>query len=373
MRFDQVTKRFGPQNAAVKNLNLVARAGELLVLLGPSGSGKTTALRMIAGLEKPTDGDIYIGDANVTRLAPGARDVAMVFQNYALYPHMNVRENLAYPLKLRRAQAQDTGNRVEEVAGQLGIRELLDRLPRQLSGGQAQRVALGRAIIREPRVFLLDEPLSNLDAKLRLRTRAELQKLHRQLGVTTIYVTHDQEEAMTLGTRIAILKDGELTQVGTPSEIYHRPVNTFVAGFIGRPAMNLIQGHLLRTDSKLALEINGLSWILPSRTLRAAKGSLNPGQRVILGVRPEDILIPEDALESGRSIECSVDLVERIEPEILVYLAIGSATLIAHNYSRVRVKSGQQVNVRFREDRIYLFDAETGDRLTRYEGGDTEL
>jgi multiple sugar transport system ATP-binding protein len=271
VRFEQVTKRFGAVTA-VDNLTLHIQPGEFMVLVGPSGCGKTTALRMLAGLEDPTAGEIYIGERCVNDVSPRDRDIAMVFQNYALYPHMRVYDNIAFGLRLRelkgvlwqlthlseaRAIKQRIDARVRQVAQMLEIENLLHRLPKELSGGQRQRVALARAIVRQPKVFLMDEPLSNLDAKLRDQTRAELKKLQERLGVTTIYVTHDQKEAMTLGTRIAVMKDGVLQQVGTPEEVYFRPANTFVATFVGAPPMNLLQAQVVEHDGKPALQLGG--------------------------------------------------------------------------------------------------------------------
>jgi multiple sugar transport system ATP-binding protein len=271
VRFEQVTKRFGAVTA-VDNLTLHIQPGEFMVLVGPSGCGKTTALRMLAGLEDPTAGEIYIGERCVNDVSPRDRDIAMVFQNYALYPHMRVYDNIAFGLRLRelkgalwqlthlseaRAIKGHIDSRVRQVAQMLEIENLLHRLPKELSGGQRQRVALARAIVRQPKVFLMDEPLSNLDAKLRDQTRAELKKLQERLGVTTIYVTHDQKEAMTLGTRIAVMKDGVLQQVGTPEEVYFRPANTFVATFVGAPPMNLLQAQVIEHDGKPALRVGG--------------------------------------------------------------------------------------------------------------------
>jgi multiple sugar transport system ATP-binding protein len=303
---DHVRKVFGGDVVAVDDVSLEIADGEFLVLVGPSGCGKSTLLRMIAGLEDVTGGGISIGGRDVTDLPPRARDIAMVFQTYALYPHMSVRENLGYGLKVRKTQKQEAGRRVAEVAEMLGLESLLDRRPAALSGGQRQRVAMGRAIVREPQAFLMDEPLSNLDAKLRVSMRAQLSSLHSRLGTTTIYVTHDQVEAMTLGERVAVMRDGRILQVDTPQTLYSRPVNLFVAAFIGSPAMNLVEASL--ADD--ALEFGGFRIPLPA-------GSPLDGvpSRMIVGVRPEAF---EDAALADPSlpqVEVQVDVVEDLGPD----------------------------------------------------------
>src|SRR6266508_3346760 len=285
---DHITKKYG-EVTAVNDLNIQIRDQEFLVLVGPSGCGKSTALRMIAGLEEITGGDLYIGDRRVNDVAPKDRDVAMVFQSYALYPHMTVYDNMAFGLKLRKYPRAEIDRRVKEAAEMLGIQELLARKPRQLSGGQRQRVALGRAIVREPQVFLMDEPLSNLDAKLRVETRAGLIKLHQRLLTTTVYVTHDQTEAMTMGHRIAVLRDGVMQQLDTPQTLYDRPANLFVAGFIGTPAMNFFPGQLASDDGgqSLWVQTSGLKLKVPE-TMRGRLAS-QTGREVVFGVRPEHI------------------------------------------------------------------------------------
>ncbi|HEY7237379.1 MAG TPA: ABC transporter ATP-binding protein, partial [Gemmatimonadaceae bacterium] len=286
---DRIDKRYPNGFVASRDLSLEIADGELLVLVGPSGSGKSTVLRMIAGLEKPTGGTITIGDRDVTHLPPQERDIAMVFQSYALYPHMTVRENMAFGLRLRRQPNEVVARRIGEVAEALGLTPMLDRKPAQLSGGQRQRVALGRAIVREPKAFLFDEPLSNLDAQLRVETRAELARLHRRLGATMVYVTHDQVEAMTLGTRVAVLKDGMLQQVAPPMELYREPQNQFVASFIGSPSMNFVRGAIQRDGGRLRFVAPGFSLALPDgRTMREGP--------VVVGVRPHDIAL--DGLDS---------------------------------------------------------------------------
>jgi multiple sugar transport system ATP-binding protein len=303
---EHVSKVFAGSVTAVDDISLEIASGEFLVLVGPSGCGKSTLLRMIAGLEEVTEGSIAIGDRDVTDLPPRARDIAMVFQTYALYPHMTVRENLGYGLKVRKTQKQEAGRRVGEVAEMLGLEKLLDRRPAALSGGQRQRVAMGRAIVREPKAFLMDEPLSNLDAKLRVSMRAQLSSLHARLGTTTIYVTHDQVEAMTLGQRVAVMRDGRILQIDTPQELYNRPVNLYVAAFIGSPAMNLVEA----TIADGAVEFGGLRLPLPPQNRL-------PGAppRVVVGIRPEafeDAGLADPALPQ---FDVQVDVVEDLGPD----------------------------------------------------------
>src|SRR5437773_10144636 len=282
--FDHVSKRYGDV-VAVNDLNLEIRDGEFMVLVGPSGCGKTTSLRMIAGLEEISDGTLRIGDRVVNDVAPKDRDIAMVFQSYALYPHMSVRDNLAFGLKLRKVPKAEIDRRVNQTAETIQLQKLLNRKPKELSGGQRQRVALGRAIVREPAVFLMDEPLSNLDAKLRVQTRAEIARLHQRMGTTFVYVTHDQVEAMTMGTRIAVMSEGILQQVGPPQELYDHPVNRFVAGFIGSPAMNFVEATVSGSGESATLETAGLKVPVPGH-LREAIGP-TVGHKVIVGFRPD--------------------------------------------------------------------------------------
>jgi multiple sugar transport system ATP-binding protein len=378
VRFEQVTKRFGAVTA-VDNLTLHIQPGEFMVLVGPSGCGKTTALRMLAGLEDPTAGEIYIGERCVNDVSPRDRDIAMVFQNYALYPHMRVYDNIAFGLRLRelkgalwqlthlseaRAIKQRIDARVRQVAQMLEIENLLHRLPKELSGGQRQRVALARAIVRQPKVFLMDEPLSNLDAKLRDQTRAELKKLQERLGVTTIYVTHDQKEAMTLGTRIAVMKDGVLQQVGTPEEVYFRPANTFVATFVGAPPMNLLQAQVIEHDGKPALRLGGNTIAV----LEAQARALTPwvGKPVLMGIRPQDIYTdrtaPPDAILS-EPIHAVVDVVEPHGDRNDVHLLIDGATAIAQLSARVKVSEGEPLPIRLHLEYLHLFDSGTGDAI----------
>jgi len=352
--WDQVTKKFG-QVVALDNLTLTAEDGEFLVLVGPSGCGKTTALRLVAGLEEPTSGLIWIGDRVVNDVPPRDRDVAMVFQSYALYPHMSVYDNMAFGLKLRGFPKAEIDRRVKQAAEILGIADLLNRKPRQLSGGQRQRVALGRAIVREPKVFLMDEPLSNLDAKLRVQTRAELKKLHQSLKTTTIYVTHDQVEAMTMGTRIAVMNKGVLQQVDTPQNVYEHPANIFVAGFIGSPAMNFFPGRLVTEDGHLLVDVGDFRVELPGRLGEAVR-AVAPGPEVVLGVRPEHIRLSGSA---GQGIRCRVEVVEPLGSETLVHVTSGRHTWTAWLPGMLGVEPGMNLALEFEAERLHLFDART--------------
>ncbi len=343
VRLEGVAKTYPNGHAAVRGIELEIADGEFMVLVGPSGCGKSTALRMIAGLETPTAGRILIGDRDVTVLPPQERDIAMVFQTYALYPHMTVRENLAFGLRMRGAGPELMKQRVEEAARALGLEQVLARRPAQLSGGQRQRVALGRAIVREPKVFLFDEPLSNLDAKLRVETRAELARLHRRLGATVVYVTHDQEEAMTLGWRVAVMRDGLLQQVSPPMELYRRPLNQFVAGFVGSPEMNFLPGETLG-----AVAPNG----------RAAG--------LTLGVRPHDIRV---VAQGTGDIDAQVDVVEPLGSELLVYLKPelppqpAPLPLKVVAPPELPIEEDHTVGIAFDRARLHWFDRETGRRV----------
>jgi multiple sugar transport system ATP-binding protein len=357
--FQDVTKSFG-QVLAVNQLNLQVAQGEFLVLLGPSGCGKTTSLRMLAGLERISRGTIRIGDTVVNELPPRARNVAMVFQSYALYPHLSVFDNLAYPLRIRGAPKTSIAPRVREVAALLQIGDLLERRPKQLSGGQRQRVALGRAIVRHPAVFLMDEPLSNLDAQLRVHTRGELKRLQSELGVTTIYVTHDQAEAMTLADRVAIMRDGLLQQVGPPREIYDRPANTFVGGFLGSPGMNFLRGRLSSEGSDLAWTANGLRLPLPmewTASLRAAPAY----EDVYFGVRPENVAILDQP--DGSALPADVYVSEALGNETLVRLQVAGQELVARADAAYEPAIGGQVWVKLNLSRAHLFDARTDQRI----------
>jgi len=346
---------------AVDDLTLEVEDREFLVLVGPSGCGKTTVLRCLAGLEEADSGEIHIGDRLVNDVSPKDRDIAMVFQNYALYPHMNVYDNMAFGLKLRRYPRPEIERRVRQAADMLGLLGLLDRKPRQLSGGQRQRVALGRAIVREPKVFLMDEPLSNLDAKLRVQTRAELIRLHRRLGITTIYVTHDQVEAMTMGDRIAVLNNGALQQVNTPLELFNRPANLFVAGFIGSPAMNFVAGTLEGRDGGIYFRAEPLLLRLPTAHVDKVQGRV--GGKVIFGVRPEDI--HDRGLDAGLAVAgqntatVTVDVTEPMGSTVNAYLTAGSHSLIADLKAETGAKDGHPLEVVFDMPKTHLFDPET--------------
>lgn len=317
--YEHVTKRFGDV-IAVNDLNIHIPDKEFLVFVGPSGCGKSTSLRLLAGLEEVTEGNIYIGDRLVNDVPPKDRDIAMVFQSYALYPHMSVYDNMAFGLRLRKVPKQEIDRRVKEAAQILGIENLLDRKPKQLSGGQRQRVAVGRAIVREPNVFLMDEPLSNLDAKLRVQARAEISKLHQRLETTFIYVTHDQMEAMTMGTRIAVLKDGILQQLDTPQTLYDAPINVFVAGFIGSPSMNFFDARLIERDGKIALDCRDFIVDVPENRANTYRPHL--GKEVIFGIRPEDVHDPDYAPPGIKQalVEAKVDVTELMGNEVIVYL-----------------------------------------------------
>jgi multiple sugar transport system ATP-binding protein len=354
---EHVDKTYPNGYVAARDLSLEIHDGELLVLVGPSGSGKSTVLRMMAGLEQVTAGAIRIGDRDVTDLPPQQRDIAMVFQNYALYPHMTVRENLGFGLMMRKQPRDVIDRRVQAVAASLGLDLLLDRKPAQLSGGQRQRVALGRAIVREPLAFLFDEPLSNLDAQLRVETRVELSRLHRKLGATMVYVTHDQSEALTLGDRIAILNEGVLQQIATPMELYEHPANKFVAGFIGSPAMNFFEGALTRTGAGGMCTFRGTDL-----TIRVP---CEPGtsERVFLGVRPQHLEVVADASGEG-SLRAEVGVVEPMGNEQIVYLTLpGGERVVAVAPVQPRIVPGEKVSIRVRPEGLHVFDAQTGKRI----------
>ena len=354
--FDHVWKRYG-EVVAVNDLSLDIRDEEFLVLVGPSGCGKTTSLRMIAGLEEVSDGTLKIGERVVNDLAPKDRDVAMVFQSYALYPHMSVRDNLSFGLKLRKVPKADIERRVKEAADILDLGNLLDRKPKQLSGGQRQRVALGRAIVREPAVFLMDEPLSNLDAKLRAQTRAQILRLHQRLATTFVYVTHDQIEAMTMGSRIAVMSAGLLQQVGTPQELYDHPVNKFVAGFIGSPAMNFLEMTVSKGPGGPVLTHGEIQFPVPDR-LRASFADIS-GDRVTIGIRPEHMEIGEEK-PGETTIRCTCDVVEYLGDEEQIHLRIGEQEIIALINSSYRVRPGDVLDLRVPLDRVHMFDDASG-------------
>ncbi|PWH16161.1 MAG: glycerol-3-phosphate ABC transporter ATP-binding protein [Anaerolineae bacterium] len=356
--FDHVTKKFGDV-VAVNDLNIHIEDKEFLVLVGPSGCGKSTALRCLAGLEDVTSGRILIGDQVVNDIPPKDRDIAMVFQSYALYPHMTVFDNMAFALKLRKVPKDEIKRRVHQAAELLGIQDLLNRRPRQLSGGQRQRVAVGRAIVREPKVFLFDEPLSNLDAKLRVETRANISKLHLQLQTTFIYVTHDQVEAMTMASRIAVINHGVLQQVDTPQNLYDKPNNLFVAGFIGSPAMNFFHAHIRRDNGKMYVDGTTFAVEVPSE--RHAVYAPYIDKPVILGIRPEDIYNPEFAPPGilAQPVEATVDVTELMGNEIFVYLKSGDHNFIARVDPRSRYTINQRTQVVFNMANMHIFDPAT--------------
>jgi len=393
--YDSVAKVYDDGTRAVHEFNLDIGDGELMVLVGPSGCGKTTALRMLAGLEEISEGEIRIGERVVNDLTPKDRDIAMVFQSYALYPHMTVEQNLAFGLKLRKLPKKEVSERVQRAAKILQIEEFLKRKPRALSGGQRQRVAMGRAIVREPQAYLMDEPLSNLDAKLRVQMRAEIHQLQRRLGVTTIYVTHDQVEAMTMGDRVAVMNAGHLLQVDAPQVLYDQPVNEFVAGFIGSPSINLVEAELEQANGGLVVEFGGNRLAVDDQAVRNRSGLKDyVGRTVMLGIRPEDF---EDAsLEpdtpADRRLKATADLTEPLGAEVLVYFGteatrvVSSAVaadagedaevqlgggdegeptthLVARVSPRTRVAVGQEVELAVDTSRLYFFDSETRDAI----------
>jgi len=356
--YDHVYKRFG-EVTAVNDLDIKIEDKEFLVLVGPSGCGKTTALRCLAGLEDITEGKIFIGDQIVNDVAPKDRDIAMVFQSYALYPHMSVYDNMAFGLKLRKYPKDEIKRRVDEAAGILGIEALLDRKPRQLSGGQRQRVALGRAIVREPKVFLLDEPLSNLDAKLRVQTRTEITKLHQKLQTTFIYVTHDQVEAMTMASRIAVMNYGVLQQIDTPQTLYDRPDNLFVAGFIGSPAMNFFDARLKKDGSNIYIDAGSFQIKIPEN--RADVYMPHEGKDVIFGLRPEDIYDPKYEAPDiiGEQVEGLVEVTELMGNEIFVFIKSGEHDYVARVDPRTTFAMGDKVKITFNMGNMHIFDKET--------------
>ncbi len=356
--YDHVSKRFGDV-IAVNDLSIEIADKEFLVFVGPSGCGKTTSLRLLAGLEESNEGNIYSGDRLVNDVPPKDRNIAMVFQSYALYPHMSVYDNMAFGLKLRKTPKTEIERRVRESASLLGIEELLDRKPKQLSGGQRQRVALGRAIVREPSVFLMDEPLSNLDAKLRVATRAELSKLHQRLETTFIYVTHDQVEAMTMGTRIVVMRDGILQQVDTPQELYTKPGNIFVAGFIGSPSMNFFDATITGTKEEMYIDSGVFKLQIPKHKAQPLYDYL--GKEVGFGMRPENIHDPDYARPGiiGATVKARVDVTELMGNEVFLYLVSGDKNFIARVDPRSAVRVGQDIEVLFDMDNFQIFDRDT--------------
>jgi multiple sugar transport system ATP-binding protein len=358
--FDHVWKKYGDV-VAVQDLNLEIADSEFMVLVGPSGCGKTTSLRMIAGLEEISEGTLRIGDRVVNDVPPKDRDIAMVFQSYALYPHMSVRDNMAFGLKLRKVPKADIEKRVADAAGILSLEKYLDRKPKELSGGQRQRVALGRAIVREPAVFLMDEPLSNLDAKLRVQTRAEIARIHQRLGTTMVYVTHDQIEAMTMGTRIAVMSEGLLMQVGTPQTLYDSPANRFVAGFIGSPSMNFIDVTLEGTGADAKL-VGAGGWVVPLPRRLAESVAAQGVRKIIAGFRPEHLDIGEAGSEAT-AFQGKADVVEYLGNEELLHVTAANQDIVAIVGSEHRVKPGDILTLALPMDKLHLFDAESGASL----------
>ncbi len=368
-----ICKKYSGNVLAVSDFNLDIKDKEFIILVGPSGCGKSTTLRMIAGLEEISDGELYIGDKLVNDVAPKDRDIAMVFQNYALYPHMTVFENMAFGLKLRKTPKDEIKRRVEEAARVLDIEHLLDRKPKALSGGQRQRVALGRAIVREPKVFLLDEPLSNLDAKLRAQMRTELAKLHKRIGTTFIYVTHDQTEAMTMADRIVVMKDGLIQQVDTPTKLYDKPANKFVAGFIGSPQMNFIEGVLLKEDGNIYFEFGtedtktrkGVKYKILIPASKNEKGQLDSyieeEKTIVAGIRPEHISDSDDyvAAHPQSVVKAHVDVTEMMGVETYLYMACEGFNLNARVDPKTATRAGDDISIAFKSECIHLFDADT--------------
>ena len=356
-----ICKKYPNGFEAVKDFNLEVADKEFIIFVGPSGCGKSTTLRMIAGLEEITDGELYIDGKLVNDVEPKDRDIAMVFQNYALYPHMTVFDNMAFGLKLRKVPKAEIKQKVEEAARILDLEKLLDRKPKALSGGQRQRVAMGRAIVREPKVFLMDEPLSNLDAKLRVQMRSEIASLHQRLGATIIYVTHDQTEAMTLGTRIVVLKDGVIQQVDSPQKLYNEPDNLFVAGFIGSPQMNFVDAECVVEGDQVTLKFGEFSMIMPPSKAHALKEGGYNGKTVVLGIRPEDVDDSQIAIEARPEgvVTTTVTGYELLGAEVLLYFNIAGAAMTAKVDSRTTARYGDTIKLAFDIEKIHVFDKET--------------
>ncbi|MCM3790303.1 sn-glycerol-3-phosphate ABC transporter ATP-binding protein UgpC [Domibacillus indicus] len=353
LKLNHIYKVYDGDVTAVKDFNLSIKDKEFLVFVGPSGCGKSTTLRMIAGLEDISKGDFFIDNKRVNDVAPKDRDIAMVFQNYALYPHMTIYDNMSFGLKLRKTPKAEIKRRVEEAARILGLEPYLNRKPKALSGGQRQRVALGRAIVRDAKVFLMDEPLSNLDAKLRVRMRAEISKLHQKLQTTTIYVTHDQTEAMTMATRLVVMKDGVIQQVGTPKEVYDHPNNVFVAGFIGSPAMNFFKGKL----EKDFFVVDNVQIKLPNEKSKRLKALGYANKDIILGIRPESIYTNLDKSPAGPVVDVKIEVAELLGAETLVYSSIGGTNFVARLGADIAVKSGEIMPLVLDMEKVYFFDS----------------
>jgi len=362
--FNNIVKKYDETNIAVENFNLEIRDKELIVLVGPSGCGKSTTLRMIAGLESITEGEIFIGDKLVNNVAPRDRDIAMVFQSYALYPHMTVYKNMAFGLEMKKVPKDEIHKKITEVAKTLDIKELLYRKPKQLSGGQCQRVALGRAIVRNPSVFLLDEPLSNLDAKLRTQMKTEIIKLHKTLGTTFLYVTHDQTEAMTMADRIVLMKDGLIQQVDTPMNLYNNPCNLFVAEFMGSPKMNTLEVTLINNSNNFYAKLNCITIKLPNTDKIKSLFNNYANKSIILGFRPEDIYVENNTIKDSLSniILTKVDITELMGSESYLYLDCNGNKLIAKVPSSADIKS-EQINIAIDTSKLHFFDKDTEERI----------
>lgn len=359
LKLKNVEKVYDGQVKAVKDFNLEIDDKEFIILVGPSGCGKSTALRMIAGLEEITYGELYIDDKLMNDVEPKDRDIAMVFQNYALYPHMNVYDNMAFGLKMRKVKKEEIKTNVTNAANLLGIENLLDRKPKALSGGQRQRVALGRAIVRKPKVFLMDEPLSNLDAKLRVQMRAEIVKLHKRLGTTFVYVTHDQTEAMTMGDRIVVMKEGLIQQTASPKELYEKPVNTFVASFIGSPQMNFLDARVTEDKKRVYLEIEKISFELSESLGQALKNKDYIGKTLVVGIRPEDTV----ASEEESKLKGEIDAIENTGSEKYLYFTIGGRQVVSKFSCYEECDIGDEMNINFHMEKLHFFDQETTKRI----------
>ena len=362
LKLSNIVKKYSNGLVAVSDFNLDIEDKEFIIFVGPSGCGKSTTLRMIAGLEEISDGSLYIGDKLMNDVAPKDRDIAMVFQNYALYPHMTVYDNMAFGLKLRKTPKAEIDKRVKEAAKILDIEALLERRPKALSGGQRQRVAMGRAIVREPQVFLMDEPLSNLDAKLRVQMRTEITKLHQRLQTTFVYVTHDQTEAMTLGTRIVVMKDGVIQQVDSPVNLYNKPNNMFVAGFIGSPQMNLIEAEIKKNGSDVVVAIGEYNIKLTDTKAKAVEDGGYIGKSVMMGIRPEDLHDEEAFIATagpGATIDADVEVTELLGAEIFLYLSVAGQSVTARVNPRSMAKAGDKIKIALDINKIHIFDKDT--------------
>jgi multiple sugar transport system ATP-binding protein len=361
LRIKDLTKRYGNVKA-LGDFSLEIKSGEFMVLLGPSGCGKTTAIRCIAGLISPSSGQIYIDDELVNNLPPKNRDIAMVFQNYALYPHMSVYDNIAFPLKMRKKSRLYTEQKINEVANLLGMMDLLNRKPKELSGGQMQRVALGRALVREPKVFLMDEPLSNLDAKLRMYMRTEIKKLQKKVGITTLYITHDQIEAMSMADKVAVMNGGLLQQVGKPQEVYNQPANTFVAGFIGNPSMNFLECDLVKDITTVHFESDSISFTLPNPTMRSSSKPLP--KRITIGMRPKDICILEDGNLSDIKMKGEITFTEMLGDDSIIEVKMGSSLIrVANANSNLDLSVGRVIMLGIPYSKVHFFDTDNGKRI----------